>query len=33
MHGSAYEGDGAAALRGVGDVMERLLGSESVVSR
>ena len=33
MHGSAYEGDGAAALRGVGDVMERLLGSESVASR
>ena len=26
MHGSAYEGDGAAALRAAGDVMEQLLG-------
>jgi len=33
MHGSAYEGDGAAALRAAGDVMEQLLGSEPVVSR
>jgi flavorubredoxin len=27
MHGSAYEGDGAAALRAAADVMERTLGS------
>jgi hypothetical protein len=26
MHGSTYVGDGAAALRGAGDVMERQLG-------
>jgi flavorubredoxin len=30
MHGSAYEGDGAAALRAVTPVMERLLGLEVV---
>jgi hypothetical protein len=29
MHGSAYVGDGAAALRGAADVMERLLGTPS----
>jgi flavorubredoxin len=33
MHGSAYEGNGGAALRAVGDVMERLLGSAPIVSR
>lgn len=27
MHGSAFEGDGGAALRAAGDVMERLLGT------
>ena len=27
MHGSTYVGDGAAALRGAGDVMERQLGN------
>ncbi len=27
MHGSAYAGDGAAALRAAGDVMETLLGT------
>jgi flavorubredoxin len=31
MHGSSYAGDGAAALRAVGDVMERLLGAPAVV--
>ena len=31
MHGSAFEGDGAAALRGAADVMEQLLGAQSVV--
>jgi flavorubredoxin len=30
MHGSAFEGDGAAALRAVGDVMEQLLGAQTV---
>jgi flavorubredoxin len=30
MHGSSFEGDGAAALRGAADVMERLLGSGSI---
>ena len=30
MHGSAYEGDGAAALRAVTPVMERLLGLQPV---
>jgi flavorubredoxin len=29
MHGSAYVGDGAAALRGAADVMEKLLGTAS----
>ncbi|HZM93232.1 MAG TPA: MBL fold metallo-hydrolase [Vicinamibacterales bacterium] len=33
MHGSAYEGDGAAALRAAGDVMEQLLGSAPLASR
>jgi len=28
MHGSAYEGDGAAALRAAGDVLEQLLGAQ-----
>ena len=32
MHGSAYEGDGAAALRAAGDVMERQLGSTAVTT-
>jgi flavorubredoxin len=30
MHGSAFQGDGASALRAAGDVMERLLGAEPV---
>jgi flavorubredoxin len=30
MHGSAYEGDGAAALRAAGDVLEQLLGAQPV---
>lgn len=30
MHGSAYEGDGAAALRAAADVMERTLGGLTV---
>jgi flavorubredoxin len=30
MHGSAYEGDGAAALRGAADVMEAALGTAAV---
>jgi hypothetical protein len=30
MHGSAFQGDGASALRAAGDVMERLLGAELV---
>jgi len=33
MHGSAFEGDGAAALRAVGDVMERHLGAQMANSR
>ena len=33
MHGSAFEGDGAAALRAAGDVMERHLGVQTVNSR
>jgi hypothetical protein len=33
MHGSAFEGDGAAALRAAGDVMERHLGVPTVNSR
>jgi len=33
MHGSAFEGDGAAALRAAGDVMERHLGVPIVNSR
>jgi flavorubredoxin len=32
MHGSAFEGDGGAALRAVGDVMERLLGTPGTAS-
>jgi hypothetical protein len=30
MHGSAYEGDGAAAIRAAGDVMEETLGAQPV---
>jgi len=30
MHGSAFEGDGAAALRAAADVMEELLGAPAV---
>ncbi len=33
MHGSAYEGDGAGALRAAGDVMERLLGLAPAADR
>jgi flavorubredoxin len=33
MHGSAFEGDGAAALRAAGDVMERHLGVQPVNGR
>jgi hypothetical protein len=33
MHGSAFEGDCAAALRAAGDVMERHLGAPAVTSR
>ncbi len=32
MHGSSFIGDGAAALRGGADVMERLLGSHTTVT-
>ncbi len=32
MHGSAYSGDGAAALLGVADVMERHLGSAAGIT-
>lgn len=31
MHGSAYEGDGAAALRAAADTMERLLGTPAAL--
>jgi flavorubredoxin len=30
MHGSSFEGDGAAAIRATADVMERLLGAQPV---
>jgi len=30
MHGSAFEGDGASAIRATADVMERLLGAQAV---
>ena len=33
MHGSAFEGDGAAALRAAGDVMEHHLGLQTMNSR
>ena len=32
MHGSAFVGDGAAALRAAADVMERHLGAEAVAA-
>jgi flavorubredoxin len=32
MHGSSFEGDGAAALRGAADVLERLLGAPQLVA-
>ena len=32
MHGSAYEGDGAAALRAAGDVLERYLAPQAAVA-
>ena len=33
MHGSAFEGDGAAALRAAGDVLEQHLGLQTMNSR
>ena len=33
MHGSAFEGDGAAALRATGDVLEQHLGLQTMNSR
>jgi hypothetical protein len=33
MHGSAFEGDGAAALRAAGDVLKQHLGLQTMNSR